>query len=443
MCVHACARVVFSIFVVVLLGAHALPLGHTPCLGALYVCTSHTKKPRGSVFNQRAAVPPDAAGAAVPAPHSSCQATGEVPSCTERYGNFRDMKLPMMPRMTILPQAHLDNTFQTKWTFAEKSLPVESLGSPSRYAGCDFYYGPPQSLQKYPFQIRRTPHAIRFIRHENKNENCTEQLLSSQNTPKYGWISKGKAEKCVEARWIAVYGDSTSRILFSAFLDFLSGAIEVAGMPTHDFTYLKHNHIDNCWSWSHCYMAAFLPHIRTVLTFDFVTRVDSFPNMSTTFAKYRDRDRFHAFPQLRETPDLVLLNNGPWEYYGSRWEGDATYLKTMSAFLEQVAKDKVAPAIFIMGNTACPERERNCVASNVSCVHAMSNIDRLQKQITNENALLFERWHSSLRYIDSSALSSPLPAQYHCGGETGYHLPAMITDARLNHVLYAACGSIS
>eukprot|EP00928_Gymnodinium_smaydae_P050916 TRINITY_DN3444_c0_g3_i1.p2 TRINITY_DN3444_c0_g3~~TRINITY_DN3444_c0_g3_i1.p2 ORF type:complete len:117 (+),score=8.06 TRINITY_DN3444_c0_g3_i1:635-985(+) len=96
----------------------------------------------------------------------------------------------------------------------------------------------------------------------------------------YGWMRQREAHSCLAVTWVAVWGDSTSRILFSALLDFLAGGIESKALPTHDFTYKQHWVVhDKCSEAQRCHLSVHIPHQNILLTFNFVTKIASWPDL--------------------------------------------------------------------------------------------------------------------------------------------------------------------
>jgi len=238
-------------------------------------------------------------------------------------------------------------------------------------------------------------------------------------------------------------------MLFSALVDFLGDGIEDPNFPTHDFTYHYHaRDVDKCTE-GDCHYLIHFPKRNTVLTFKFVQKSlrskNGYPDIWEKFEE--TRNNFTGIPFPKAEPDVIIMNNGPWEYYSylnTTWMGDLLYKKRFKAWLvrkygkNQSAEERRAdplPKLIVMKNTACTQAEGNCEASNVSCVQAMDNVDRLQREVIGN---LTDSLKMSVRYLDGM-YSRLIPKGYHCSGETSYHLPAVVTDQRLNHALHAIC----
>jgi hypothetical protein len=222
-------------------------------------------------------------------------------------------------------------------------------------------------------------------------------------------------------------------------VDFLGEGIEEPDFPTHDFTYKEHQ---RCRVQNRCHWAVHFPSRGITLTFNFVTRIESYPNLWETLETYADKAQFPYLPLHRDRPDTVVMNSGPWEYYnynGSHgWPGDENYMSGFSAFLLRYWGNPTGntPNLIILRNTACPQQQGNCEASGVSCIDAMDNVHTLQQQVVH--SFVEQTGSTHIRYLNGAYLRD-LPEDYHCLGETGYHLPSVITDQRINHALYAMC----
>jgi hypothetical protein len=253
---------------------------------------------------------------------------------------------------------------------------------------------------------------------------------------------QNETQSCVAGSWIALWGDSTMRLVFSALVDFLGDGIQHDGLPTHDFTFHEHSiQFDHCRD-GRCFEAVHFPKYDLLVTFDFVTRIKDWPDLWETMGYYADTETFPELLMKKTKPDLVLLNSGPWEHYwrGERWnhpwDGDQQYMDRFGQFLNDhfVSTDQTT-ALLILRNTACPQQIK-CEGTNSSCVSAMANIHSMQTKVVHD----FVEKHPSarVRYLDGSFVHT-VPDGYKCRDETGFHLPGVITDIRLNHALHAVC----
>eukprot|EP00928_Gymnodinium_smaydae_P050912 TRINITY_DN3444_c0_g1_i2.p1 TRINITY_DN3444_c0_g1~~TRINITY_DN3444_c0_g1_i2.p1 ORF type:complete len:545 (+),score=13.78 TRINITY_DN3444_c0_g1_i2:47-1636(+) len=342
----------------------------------------------------------------------------------------------------LLPQVCVDAAREGKWERSSSDLPRDSLGSHSRYAGKEFYLGPPSALEHLNQTVLALPHAIANTEVSRPLELAsTPEFLWTPESfgtpcPKFGWMRQREAHSCLAGTWIAVWGDSTSRILFSALLDFLAGGIESEALPTHDFTYQQHWRVhDNCSEAQQCHLAVHIPHHSILLTFNFVTKIASWPDLMETLGHYVDKQSFPDITWPRSRPDIVLANSGPWEFYGGSElnpESDNVYASLLRAFMSKNFQPGSPSKLLLLRNSACPQHAGNCEWSRIPCIEAMDHIHDIQSQVVR----MFDS--SQVRYIDG-AYSKITPEGYQCNGETSFHLPSVITDMRLNHALHALC----
>lgn len=370
------------------------------------------------------------------------------------------------PPVELLPQEELDVATTGSWenVGSNEELPPSSLGSLSRYATCSLYLGPKGNLgaqEGGAEGVLRTPHSVQHAGHADRSRCHEYRFVSDANQNaslhQYSWATQEHAQQCTRGRWIAFWGDSTTRIAFSAMVDFLAGGIQSPRFPTHDWSFDRHQHLDKCneaeeaESGMRCHLAARIRPSDTTLTFNFVTRMGVWPNLKETLAAFRNTEEFPSL-QLDEAPDILLVNSGPWEMYkGGGWPGyigDHAYAELFANWLEHDFGDLVkergqsSPRLIMLGNTACPEtgalacRVRN--RTEIPCTAAMWNLAALQRRILGERASALGLG-DSVRWVDSRSLYDPLPEGYSCR-DGGFHLPSVVTDARVNHVLHAACG---
>jgi len=253
---------------------------------------------------------------------SDCEHIQQQPSTEQTQMNFH--REQTASRSEMVSQQCLDSVKEGKWMEAGSALQMTSLGSSGRYAGSSFYLGPPSKVDEEPEQKRAIPHAAKYTKpsgeffHKERLPEFVWQPNSETSTcPKYDWIVKDKALDCLKQKWIAFWGDSTSRIAFSSLVDFLGDGIEVSKFPTHDFTYKKHwKNFDHCSEGSHCHLAIHFPARNVVLTFNFITTFATAPNMTEALGRYADPQQFPNLKLKKEKPDIILFNEGPWEYYG-------------------------------------------------------------------------------------------------------------------------------
>jgi len=349
-------------------------------------------------------------------------------------------------------------------------LPADSLGSLSRYATCSHYLGPKLSkdgrLQGKPLpeDVVETPHARGVAGRAIDRSRCHEYRFVSNASANaslhpYSWATQESARECVQGRWIAFWGDSTTRIAFSSMVDFLAGGIDDPTFPTHDWSFDVHTKtIDKC---NHatdtqelaCHLAAHFPQSRTSVTFNWVTKMSLWPSLKKTLAAFQNKQEFPNL-QLNSVPDLLLINSGPWEVYEIKnsltsWIDSDRYNEMFGDFLEHEfgglveqglrGEGRVSTKLMVLGNTACPQGPALfCKAGGMSCTSRMSDLARLQRSVLSRKAAELGLLEDSVRFVDARRLYDPLPAQYQCLG-SGFHLPAVVTDARINHVLHAVC----
>ncbi|CAK0841066.1 unnamed protein product, partial [Prorocentrum cordatum] len=361
-------------------------------------------------------------------------------------------------------EAELDVATSGHWEGAEGPFPADSLGSLSRYATCGHYLGPklPKDgkLEGRPLtqDVMETPHA-RGVAGGADRSRCHEYRFASRASAnaslhQYSWATRESAQQCLQGRWIAFWGDSTTRIAFSAMVDFLAGGIDDPTFPTHDWSYDLHTkNIDKC---NHatdaqelaCHLAAHIPESGTSVTFNWVTKMSLWPSLKETLAVFQNKQEFPNL-QLNAVPDLLLINSGPWEVYEFKnsltgWIDNDRYAEMFANFLEhelgglieqgQLGVGQVSTRLMVLGNTACPQGPALfCKAGGVPCTSRMADLARLQRSVLWRKAAELGL-EASARYVDALSLYDPLPAQYQCLG-SGFHLPAVVTDARINHDL--------
>jgi len=373
------------------------------------------------------------------------------------------------PPLELLPQAELDVATTGYWEDVAGSLPADSLGSLSRYATCSLYLGPKSDLGKLegtpiPEDVMKTPHAKRFAGWANRSKCHEYRFISNASAVTsfhpYSWATRESAQRCVQGRWIAFWGDSTTRLAFSSMVDFLAGGIETPSFPTHDWSYDLHSDtIDKCKERAEegdkqelaCHLAAHIPESRTTVTFNWVTSMRLWPSLKRTLAAFRDREQFPNL-QLNAAPDLLLINSGPWEVYElsgwTGWIGNDRYTEVFDNWLEhefgelvdqgQRGVGQVGTKLMMLGNTACPKGKKLlCKVHGTPCTEKMWDLAELQRSLLKRKAAELGM-EDSVRWVDARNLYDPLPNKYRCKG-SGFHLPAVVTDARVNHVLHAAC----
>jgi len=262
--------------------------------------------------------------------------------------------------------------------------------------------------------------------------------------PKYEWLDQNKVSDCLKQTWIAFWGSSTTRIAFSALVDFLGDGIEASDFPTHDFTYKEHwGEFDHCSEGNRCHLAVHFPNRGITLTFNFVTRIADWPNLWETLEAYADKAQFPDLPLQRKQPDVVLMNSGPWEYYGylggQGWPGNEEYMSQFRTFLMKYWGSPTGntPNLIILRNTACQQVPGNCESSSVPCVDAMNNVHEVQQQVVRD--FVQQAGSTQIRYLNGAYLLD-FPEEYHCLGETSFHSPSVVTDQRINHAVFALCG---
>jgi len=372
----------------------------------------------------------------------------------------------------MLSQKCLDEVAIGSWGRSGRYFDTDSLGARKRYAGATFYLGPPRALDGMEAHMSHdkntsiedihnlqdmllTPHSRQWVYAPVlKGEFDTDSDFvwrpdgTTSGCPKYEWFQRDAAASCLTNTWVAFWGDFTTRMLFSALVDFLGDGIEEPNFPTHDFTYKRHaRYVDKC-NRGECHFLVHFPERNRVLTFQFVTQSlrsnSGYPNI---WQKFREqRDNFTGIPFPKAEPDVIIMNNGPWEYYSylhTTWMGDRRYKQAITEWLVKTfgradgERTEQFPKLLVMKNTACTQAAGLCEASSVPCVDAMDNVDRLQREVIG---ILTGSLKTSVRYLDG-VYSRVLPEGYHCNGETSYHLPAVVTDQRLNHALHAICFS--
>jgi len=366
--------------------------------------------------------------------------------------------------LEMLSQECLNDVAIGNWTRSDSYFYLDSLGARKRYAGPMFYFGPPRLLEEETRKRKEkgsaagslwrlmleTPHSRQWGYPHITNDVDTDIIwrpdARTSGCPKYEWFQQDDAKSCLTNTWVAFWGDSTTRMLFSALVDFLGDGIEDPTFPTHDFTYHYHAHdVDQCTE-GDCHFLVHFPKRNIVLTFKFVVQSmrskNGYPHIWEKLEE--QRRNFTGIPFPKAEPDVIIMNNGPWEYYSymnTTWMGDLLYKKRFKEWLvkkygrAEEQRAEPLPKLIVMKNTACTQAEGNCEASNVSCVDAMDNVDRLQREVIGN---LTDSLKTSIRYLDGM-YSRLLPTGYHCDGETSYHLPAVVTDQRLNHALHAIC----
>jgi len=384
----------------------------------------------------------------------------------------RQRRLASPSPLEMLSQECLNDVAVGRWGRSDRYFNTDSLGARKRYAGSTFYFGPPSAFAEMEARLSHdgdtgtrniaTLHDMLLTPHSRQwgyapplsGEIDTDTDIvwrpdaTTSGCPKYEWFQRDGAASCLTNTWVAFWGDSTTRMLFSALVDFLGDGIEDPKFPTHDFTYHQHAHnVDKCTA-GDCHFLVHFPNRNTVLTFKFVqTSLKSKNGYPHIWQKLKEqRDNFTGIPFPKAEPDVIIMNNGPWEYYSylnTTWMGDMLYKKRFKEWLvkkygrAEEERTERLPKLIVMKNTACTQAVGNCEASSVSCVEAMDNVDRLQREVIGN---LTDSLKTSVRYLDGM-YSRLLPKGYYCSGETSYHLPSVVTDQRLNHALHAICPS--
>lgn len=369
-----------------------------------------------------------------------------------------------LPPVELLPQEELNVATKGSWENVEGELPRNSLGSLSRYAACSLYLGPKSDLGKMegkpiPQEVLQTPHSPRLVGHANRSKCHEYRFLSKANEDpslhKYSWATQESAQQCTQGRWIAFWGDSTTRITFSAMADFLAGGIDDPSFPTHDWSFDLHaetidkcNEAEQAKSGVNCHLAAHIPKSRTTVTYNWVTKMNMWPSLKKRLANFHNKNEFPNL-QLNAIPDVLLVNSGPWEMYQLKewtgWIGNDQYTQVFNSWMEndfagllKEGEGQVSTKLIMLGNTACPQgRALLCKVNGKPCTYSMWDLASLQKRILKEKGAELGL-ADSIRWVDSRALYDPLPQQYRCIG-SGFHLPSVVTDARVNHIFHAMC----
>jgi len=357
----------------------------------------------------------------------------------------------------MLPQACLNDVGHGSWQKSGRNFNSDSLGARKRYAGPSCYYGPKSTCEKSSRAMLESPHSKKWewdVAREHDSDVVWDYHAGRAGCPQYDWFQRDAAASCLTNTWVAFWGDSTTRLVFSALVDFLGDGIEDRNFPTHDFTYLHHvKKMDNCGAGymgiGRCHLLVHFPERNTIVTFNFVEEsIRSRTKYPDIWANLRQqRAAFPGIPFPKRVPDIVLMNNGPWEYYskymGISWMGNDAYRERFRQWMlrdfgKGASNASLAelPKLIVLKNTACAQTPGNCEASSVSCVEAMDNVDRLQREVIADLPANFQE---GMRYLDGK-YSRSLPPGYHCA-DTSYHLPGVVTDQRLNHALHAVCAA--
>ena len=350
-------------------------------------------------------------------------------------------------------------------------LASDSLGSPGRFASCRGFEGPMFSA-KLGFSAAdlgpgfmlelSVPHSEaatkRFAGHnELMDKDCTVSDWASNPLGKHGgsglgaihsWKTRDEAINTFRGRWVSFFGDSTTRIMFSAFVHLLNRTVEERTFPSHDFGYQQHRTIDNYDERSHCNIILYLDEADVLVTFQFVTRLSAWPDLVANFEEYHDKAEFlRANHRDSPLPDVVFLNSGPWEFYTYNGGADdksslrhssnaERYRDTLDSFLRHNFGARIGTmpntSAVVLGNTACPSDSQCEASGGTSCVEAMQFVDSIQRRVIEAGGDDMPL----VRYLDSAPLFERLPPGYNCS-TGGYHLPGLVTEARLSLALSA------
>ena len=202
-------------------------------------------------------------------------------------------------------------------------LASDSLGSPGRFASCRGFVGPMFST-KLGFSAAdlgpgfmlelSAPHSEsatkRFAGNNDlMDKDCTVSDWASNPLGKHGglglgaihsWKTRDEAISTFRGRWVSFFGDSTTRIMFSAFVHLLNRTVEERTFPSHDFGYQQHRKIDKCYD--DCNIILYLDEADVLVTFQFVTQLSAWPDLVTNFKEYHDKAEFLRANQGQSPP---------------------------------------------------------------------------------------------------------------------------------------------
>ena len=344
-------------------------------------------------------------------------------------------------------------------------LASDSLGSPGRFASCRGFAGPMFSAADLgPGGVLElsVPHSEaamkRVVGHkELMDKDCTVSDWASDPLWKHGvsydvvihsWKTRDEAIRSFRGRWVSFFGDSTTRIMFSAFVHLLNRTVEERTFPSHDFGYKQHRKFDNCNEKSRCNIILYLDEADVLVTFQFVTRLSAWPDLVANFEEYNEKTEFlRANYTDSPLPDIVFLNSGPWEFYTHNGGADDKsslrhssnaegYRDAHDSFLRRNFGARIGTmpntSVVVLGNTACPFDSQCEASGGTSCVEAMQLVDSIQRRVIEAGGDALPL----VRYLDSAPLFERLPPGYNCSSG-GYHLPGLVTEARLSLALSA------
>jgi len=195
-----------------------------------------------------------------------------------------------------------------------------------------------------------------------------------------------------------------------------------------------------------------VPASNTMTTFRFVTRFpETWPKLVTALRKLRRDSAFLNFSDAPGLPDVLLVNNGPWQVdlRTSNKEGYKTkFREFIQRYWGSTGSLRNHTSLLLLGNTVCDKGVRGGKPMSY-CRHPVAKkqycdpgklSDAAQRQVISDLWLSdFRLMEKSIRYVDSQSLFTPAPVGYNC--TTPYHLPGVVTDARSNRVLKTLCAS--
>jgi hypothetical protein len=199
-------------------------------------------------------------------------------------------------------------------------------------------------------------------------------------------------------------------------------------------------------------IAVYLNDSDVLVTFRFVTQLSKWPDFVANFKGFgsfrwphQNKAEFQKASKMNfTTPAVIFLNSGPWEYYSHNQAASKSlqnssnvekYKRDFTSFLRHNfgINDGTMPStttMVVLGNTACPSDPKCEGSGKISCFDAMAQVDDVQRTAMADAEM------PRVRYVDSGALFQRLPTGYSCLG-SGYHLPGLMTEARLNLALSA------
>jgi hypothetical protein len=336
-------------------------------------------------------------------------------------------------------QSHMIQSCFTNWTlngaWRSMSAPVDVVGSSSPYGGdCELYSGNLPLQHGGCAEAQWTPRA----------NGCAFEEVRSHSMDMAGPLQP--------RTWVHFLGDSSLRIIYSAFISHISPRQLDRLQPSHDFCYQDHRSYDGCSEVDSALDSKLMePCFREFQAsrFEYERVSFYFATAMRFFSEYfSDSLTLAGSRRQRVLPDVLIIKNGAWEFFGYKVTSidnrsdyragkysltknlrdglnTSEYINEMRHFVRHVNQvyrlaNQTAALIWILG--VCDSTSPDVHEENVHC----GEVSEQQRAIKNElikmqQALPLNRLRGTSErpinvrhfYIDLEPMMSPLPKEYH------------------------------